>query len=135
MKIYKRSFFTILKSFLINLLASFVFFLLSANIFDLTFGLVSTFFIYTILMYFTFIKDNIYFEIKDDKFLKFRGKKILLEVDIKNKKITKDLTKGVIGYDNMNIIIGNEIINCSILNLDDYQKMYQDLIEQSKKYK
>ncbi|EHR34053.1 hypothetical protein ACWOAQ_01405 [Helcococcus kunzii] len=127
MKIYKRSFFTIVKSFLLNLLATFIFLIVVVNLVDLLYGLIATAILYSVLMFYTFVIDNAYFTIDGTKFRKFNGKKLKFEYDVKNEKIKKDMKKGITGYSAMNILIGNKIVNCSILDIETFNRLFIDL--------
>lgn len=127
MKIYKRSFFTIVKSFLLNLLATFIFLIVVVNLVDLLYGLIATAILYSVLMFYTFVLDNAYFTIDGTKFRKFNGKKLKFEYDVKNEKIKKDMKKGITGYSAMNILIGNKIVNCSILDIETFNRLFIDL--------
>ncbi|WP_282926293.1 hypothetical protein [Helcococcus kunzii] len=127
MKIYKRSFFTIVKSFLLNLLATFIFLIVVVNLIDLLYGLIATAILYSVLMFYTFVIDNAYFTIDGTKFRKFNGKKLKFEYDVKNEKIKKDMKKGITGYSAMNILIGNKIVNCSILDIETFNRLFIDL--------
>lgn len=127
MKIYKRSFFTIVKSFLLNLLATFIFLIVVVNLVDLLYGLIATAILYSVLMFYTFVIDNSYFTIDGTKFRKFNGKKLKFEYDVKNEKIKKDMKKGITGYSAMNILIGNKIVNCSILDIETFNRLFIDL--------
>lgn len=132
MKIYKRSFFSIVKSFFLNLLASFIFLIIVVNLIDFVFGLIATAILYSVLMFYTFVIDNAYFTLEFSKFRKVNGKKIIFEYDVKNEKIKKDLKKSVTGYSTMNIMIGNKIVNCSILDIETFEKLFSDLSSASK---
>lgn len=132
MKIYKRSFFSIVKSFLLNLLATFVFLIVVVNLVDLIYGLIATAVLYSVLMFYTFVVDNAYFILEGSKFRKFNGKKLKFEYDVKNEKIKKELTRGITGFSSMNILIGNRIVNCSILDVETFHKLFNDLISASR---
>ncbi|MFM1539636.1 hypothetical protein [Helcococcus bovis] len=127
MKIYKRKLSSFIISFFLNIIACFVFFILIANFIDLTYAIISTFVIYSILMFFNFVINNYYFTLERNIFRKYKAKKLIFEYDISKFKIKKELNKGIIGYSDMNILIGNHIINCSLLDLTTFEMMYRDL--------
>lgn len=132
MKIYKRRLSSIVKSYFLNLLASFIFWIIAANFIDMMFSTIATFVIYTILMYYTFVKDNVFFSTEGTIFRKHSGKKVILEYNVKNEKVKKELKKSISGYSAMNIFIGNKLINCSILDVNTYEDLFNDLSSMSK---
>ncbi|MFM1514199.1 hypothetical protein [Helcococcus ovis] len=127
MKIYKRNLSSFVTSFFLNLIACFIFFILVANFIDVSFAIISTFVIYSVLMYYNFVVNNYYFTLENNIFRKYKAKKMIFEYDVTKYKVKKELNKGFIGYADMNISLGNHIINCSLLDLITFEKLYKDL--------
>lgn len=127
MKIYKRKYSTLIKSYLLNILASFIFLILISNFIELLFGLIATFFLYSYLMYTTFVKERTYFVIEGNSFYKMRGKNKLFEFDRKKYKVKKELKKGVVGYSEMNLVFGNQYVDCSMLDLKTFEQLAIDI--------
>lgn len=127
MKIYKRKLSSYVTTFFLNIIACFVFFVLIANFIDVSFAIISTFVIYSTLMFFNFVINNYYFTLEGNIFRKYKAKKLIFEYDVTKYKIKKELNKGFIGFADMNILLGNHIINCSLLDLVTFEKLYRDL--------
>lgn len=133
MRFFKRKNSYIVKSVVQNILATLVIFLIVGSALDMFYGIIVSFIIYSVLMYMTFVKDDIRFGIEDSTLYFFKGRKVVSEYDLRGKKIEEKKSAGPGGYLEYKIYVGSDVINCNILDKNTYEAFLKELKKTSKK--